>query len=69
MAQNKKSKQEVVPLAEGDAQSPRRDLDPHPLGDAPAPEGSRAYEWWSIGGHRTHEGVHFEPIEQKVHNQ
>ena len=30
------SEQEVVPLAEGDARSPQRALDPRPLGDAPA---------------------------------
>ena len=30
---------EVVPLAEGDAQSPQRALDPRPLGDALAVSG------------------------------
>ena len=31
-----RSEQEVVPLAEGDAQSPQRTLDPRPLTDTPA---------------------------------
>ena len=31
--------QEIVPLAEGDAQSPQRVLDPRPLGDTPAVSG------------------------------
>ena len=48
--------QEVVPLAEGDAQSPQRTIDSRPLTDTPAQgaqKGSGACVWLSIGGHKT----------------
>ena len=47
--------QEVVTLAEGDAQSPQRTFDPRPHTDRRqvAQEGSGACVWLSIGSHKT----------------